>query len=67
MAYDYSNASTNEGPVAPLDWVERVIAGTSAASGDPSKLVLGVPLYGYNWPISVSGTCPTVGRRGHHR
>ncbi len=59
MAYDYSNASTNEGPVAPLDWVERVIAGTSAASGDPSKLVLGVPLYGYNWPISVSGTCPT--------
>jgi spore germination protein YaaH len=59
MAYDYSNASTDEGPVAPLDWVERVIAGTSAASGDPSKLVLGVPLYGYNWPISVSGTCPT--------
>ncbi len=58
MAYDYSNASTDEGPVAPLDWVERVIAGTSAASGDPSKLVLGVPLYGYNWPIAVSGTCP---------
>ena len=22
-----------------------------AASGDPSKLVLGVPLYGYNWPV----------------
>ena len=59
MAYDYSNASTDEGPVAPLDWVERVIAGTSAASGDPSKLVLGVPLYGYNWPIAVTGTCPT--------
>ena len=58
MAYDYSNASTDEGPVAPLDWVERVIAGTSAASGDPSKLVLGVPLYGYNWPIAVTGTCP---------
>ena len=46
--------------MAPLDWVERVIDGTSEASGDPSKLVLGVPLYGYNWPIAVTGTCPTT-------
>jgi spore germination protein YaaH len=58
MAYDYSNASTDPGPVAPLDWVDRLIAGTSAAAGDPSKLVLGIPLYGYNWPISTTGECP---------
>jgi HAD superfamily hydrolase (TIGR01509 family) len=58
MAYDYSNASSDPGPVAPLEWVKRIIAGTSAASGDPSKLVLGIPLYGYNWPTSVAGECP---------
>ncbi|MGI9030020.1 MAG: HAD-IA family hydrolase, partial [Ilumatobacteraceae bacterium] len=59
MAYDYSNAETEAGAVAPLDWVDRVIAGTSEASGDPSKLVLGVPLYCYNWVQATSGECPS--------
>ena len=58
MAYDYSVPSGDPGPIAPIDWVDRVIAGTSAASGDPSKLVLGIPLYGYNWPVATTGTCP---------
>jgi spore germination protein YaaH len=58
MAYDYSNASSDPGPIAPLDWVRRIVAGTTAAAGDPSKLVLGVPLYGYNWPVATSGDCP---------
>ena len=58
MAYDYSNADTDAGAVAPLDWVDRVVAGTAEASGDPSKLVLGVPLYGYNWVLETAGTCP---------
>ncbi len=62
MAYDYSNASTDAGPIAPLEWVNRIIAGTTAAAGDPSKLVLGVPLYGYNWPTEESGDCD--GARG---
>ena len=60
MAYDYSVAAGDPGPIAPLAWVEQVIAGTSAASGDPSKLVLGVPLYGYNWPVATSGACPST-------
>jgi HAD superfamily hydrolase (TIGR01509 family) len=58
MAYDYSNASTDAGPIAPLDWVQRIITGTSDAVRDPSKLVLGIPLYGYNWPTEASGDCP---------
>ena len=58
MAYDYSVASGEPGPIAPLAWVDRVIAGTSAASGDPSKLVLGIPMYGYNWVVGTRGTCP---------
>ena len=60
MAYDYSVASGDAGPIAPLPWVEQVIAGTIAASGDASKLVLGVPLYGYNWPVATTGTCPST-------
>ena len=58
MAYDYSVPSGDPGPIAPLAWVDQVIAGTVTASGDPSKLVLGVPLYGYNWPVATTGTCP---------
>ena len=58
MAYDYSVAGSDPGPVAPLDWVRRIIAGTTEASGDPSKLFLGVPLYGRNWVTATSGECP---------
>ena len=58
MAYDYSVADSDPGPVAPLDWVRRIVAGTTEASGDPSKLFLGVPLYGRNWVTATSGECP---------
>jgi HAD superfamily hydrolase (TIGR01509 family) len=58
MAYDYSTASSDPGPIAPLEWVQRIVAGTTAVVDDPSKLVLGVPLYGYNWPTATSGDCP---------
>jgi spore germination protein YaaH len=62
MAYDFSTSSP--GPIAPLDWVRRAIDGTVAATGDPGKLVLGIPLYGYNWPVDVAGTCPPDGEVG---
>jgi HAD superfamily hydrolase (TIGR01509 family) len=58
MAYDYSIPSGEPGPIAPLPWVDSIIAATSAVSGDPSKLVLGIPLYGYNWVVATEGTCP---------
>ena len=60
MAYDYSVSSGPPGPIAPLTWVDRVIAGTSDASADPSKLVLGIPLYGRNWVVGTTGTCPAT-------
>ncbi len=56
MAYDYSTATA--GPVSPLPWVEQVITGVTEASGMPEKLVLGIPLYGYNWPVKTLGDCP---------
>jgi spore germination protein YaaH len=56
MAYDYSVGEP--GPIAPLPWVERAVAGAVEASGQPDKLVLGLPAYGRNWPVDVSGECP---------
>jgi HAD superfamily hydrolase (TIGR01509 family) len=58
MAYDYSVASGPPGAIAPLPWVESIITATAQASGDPSKLVLGIPLYGRNWVVETRGTCP---------
>jgi spore germination protein YaaH len=65
MAYDYS--TTEPGPIAPLSYVREAIAASKRAVGDHEKLVLGVALHGYNWPISTDGTCPTsidTGRTG---
>ena len=61
MAYDYS---VSGGPIAPLPWVERILA--YAVSVVPSgKVQLGVPAYGRNATVKVNGvskvdgTCPT--------
>ena len=63
MAYDYS--VSDPGPIAPLDWVEELIAGSIEAAGGPDKLVLGIPMYGRNWVIATSEECPegTPGRQ----
>jgi spore germination protein YaaH len=55
MAYDHSTSSA--GPIAPLDWVHRLIDGVTRAAGSPDKLVLGVPLYGYTWAVGSTGEC----------
>ena len=55
MAYDFtSSGSANPGPVAPTDWVEQVL--TYATNRIPaSKIVLGIPLYGYFWGYGETG------------
>src|SRR6185437_4363560 len=48
MAYDYHWATSGPGPVAPLPWVRAVLK--YAKSQIPArKVILGVPLYGYDW------------------
>lgn len=48
MAYDRHYLGGEAGPVAPLDWAEAVVR--YAVGVIPAqKLILGVPLYGYEW------------------
>lgn len=48
MAYDYHWTTSPPGPIAPIDWVRAVLE--YAKSQIPaSKIVLGIPLYGYDW------------------
>jgi spore germination protein len=54
MLYDHSWETSPPGPVAPLDWVEDVIR--FAVTQIPAhKIVLGAPLYGYDWPLGGAG------------
>ena len=48
MTYDYSWDTSPPGPVAPAEWVRKVIAWT-VTQIPPEKVVLGVDLLGYNW------------------
>lgn len=48
MAYDYHYQGGQPGPVAPAEWVNRLL--TFATTVIPrDKLVLGIPTYGYDW------------------
>lgn len=48
MAYDWHWSSSPAGPIAPYDWVRRVIAYT-VTQMPPGKVILGVGLFGYDW------------------
>jgi spore germination protein len=56
MAYDWHHAGSEPGPIAPITEVRRTIE--FAINKMPSrKIILGVPLYGYDWIIPYqSGT-----------
>jgi spore germination protein len=51
MAYDLHHRGGPPGPIAPIGWVEEVIA-FSVTTMPAEKLVLGMPLYGYDWPAT---------------
>jgi spore germination protein YaaH len=59
MGYDYYwSGSTTAGPVAPLETesnnVTRSVNTYLLAGAKPEKLMLGVPWYGYDWPVVSS-------------
>jgi spore germination protein len=53
MAYDWHWQTSDAGPIAPVDWVDRVL--TYAVHEIPAhKIALGIPTYGYGWgPVSA--------------
>lgn len=53
MAYDYSWSGSTAGSIAPYAWVDKVLA-YSVTAVSPSKLMLGVANYGYDW-VGTSG------------
>jgi spore germination protein len=53
MAYDYHWATSSAGGVAPLSWVDNVVK-FAVTQVPASKVVLGIPLYGYDW-VGQSG------------
>lgn len=56
MAYDQHWPGGAPGPVAASPWVRSVIEYALDAEGGavpPEKIVLGVPGYGYDWPLSA--------------
>lgn len=48
MAYDQHYSLSSAGPIASTAWVEQVTS-YAAKTIPPRRLVLGVPLYGYDW------------------
>jgi spore germination protein len=59
MAYDHSWSGSTAGPVAPLPWVEEVVA--YARERIPQgKIMLGVATYGYDWVGSTGVYLPTT-------
>lgn len=54
MAYDYHWGTSQPGPVAPIDWVRRVLD-YARSQVPPERVVLGVPTSGYDWPANGPG------------
>ena len=55
MAYDYHSPGGPAGPIAPVPWVEQVIA-YARTQGPADRYELGVPSYGYDWYGRTSAT-----------
>lgn len=54
MAYDQHYSGSMPGPVAALDWVEQVAA-YAVQCVPAEKIILGLGLYGYDWPQDGKG------------
>ncbi len=51
MAYDWHEASSQPGPVAPINKVRKTVNYAIQTMG-ANKVILGVPRYGYDWTMS---------------
>lgn len=58
MAYDYHWSTSAPGAVTPLNWLDQVAAYAESAMAG-SKIMMGLPWYGYDWPSSGAATTAT--------
>ena len=55
MTYDYHWRGSGPGPVAPAYWIDAV-AKYARSVVEPSKVLLGIHFYGYDWPPDGNAT-----------
>lgn len=53
MTYDQHGPWSEPGPIAGADWVENVVVYT-VSQVNPSRLLIGLPAYGYDWDLTAS-------------
>jgi spore germination protein YaaH len=53
MTYDEHGPWGEPGPVSGVDWVEACLC-FSTGLVDPSRLLIGLPAYGYDWDLTAS-------------
>jgi len=54
MAYNYTGASDKPGPIAPYSWIDSILT-YAKTQIDQEKIVLGLPLYAYDWVENTAG------------
>lgn len=66
MIYDYHWATSGPGPIAPLDWMGKVLNYALSQARDAGissqKIIAGMPFYGYNW-----GSSPPAREANYHK
>jgi spore germination protein YaaH len=58
MAYDYHWSTSAAGAITPLDWLDQVAAYAEQTIAG-SKIMMGLPWYGYDWPASGGASTAT--------
>jgi len=55
MIYGYSWSTSAPGPLAPIGWVDSVLA-FAVTQIPANKIIQGIPTYGNDWPTGSAGT-----------
>ena len=55
MSYDQHNAQSDAGPVSEQKWIEATVADALSGGVPPTKLILCMAGYGYDWPKGSIG------------
>ncbi|WP_405098626.1 glycosyl hydrolase family 18 protein [Oceanobacillus sp. FSL H7-0719] len=65
MAYDWHHMASEPGPVAPISAVRDTIE-FALNKMNSSKVILGVPLYGYDWTLPYNPDIPATAISNHN-